>query len=539
VTQLLTPPALEQAGLSADPRLAAPTWDPAAEPRRRSVTRLLVAVQILAALWYFGWLLTPARIGSAWLYGPLVAAELFNLVQAAGFCWTVSKRPRRRQAQPLPGLVDVDVFIPVYNEPVDIVEPTVQAATRLRGARVQVFLLDDGNDPQMQELADRAGAQYLRRPHHTGAKAGNINNALQHTTGEFVVVLDCDHVARPEMLERTLGEFLDQRVALVQTPQYYANTGESAVAAAAWAQQSLFFGSIARGKDSMGAMFCAGTNVVLRRSALAEVGNFPEVSVTEDFLLSVKLHEQGWRTVYVPEVLACGLGPTDMGSYVGQQLRWSRGCLSAAGAILRARLPIRTRLQYLLSSMYFLSGWTLLIYMSLPVIRMLAGDQPLAQAGSDQFLIHFAPYFGLALLIVARAGQGGYSFGGFALAATSWWIHVLSTLRGVLRRPGRFVVTPKREGAGWQPLTVLPSLLAVTTLLGSSVTVLLRSTSPSTLNNVGFAMLHVSVLLCGAAPALRFSRRAPHSSRTPVPSRDQAVSTTLSAPVESARANTS
>jgi cellulose synthase (UDP-forming) len=509
VTQLLTQAALDPAEVTTDPRLAAPTWDPAAEPRRRSMTRLLVTVQIVAAVWYFGWLLAPDRIGARWLYWPLIAAEVFNLVQAAGFCWTVVKRPRRRVVHTLPGVVDVDVFIPVYNEPVEIVEPTVLAATRLRGARVNVVLLDDGNSAAMHELAERAGVAYLRRSHHVGAKAGNINNALRHTTGEYVVILDCDHVARPELLERTLGEFSDPGVALVQTPQYYANTAESSVAAAAWAQQSLFFGSIARGKDSLGAMFCAGTNVVLRREALAAAGNFPEGSLTEDFVLSVTLHERGWRTVYVPEVLACGLGPTDMGSYAGQQLRWSRGCLSAVGTILKARLPFRLRAQYLLSAMYFLSGWTLLIYMSLPVIRMLAGDQPLAQAGSDQFLVHFAPYFALSLLIVARAGQGCYSFGGFALAATSWWIHVLSSLRALFRRPGRFVVTPKQQGSGWQPKVVLPSLVAVAILLGSSVKVLVGSTSPSTLNNVGFAMLHVTVLLCGAAPALRLSHWSP------------------------------
>jgi cellulose synthase (UDP-forming) len=506
----MTPPALESAAVIADPRLAAPTWDPAAEPRRRSVTKLLVTVQILAAVWYFGWLLAPDRVGVRWLYWPLVAAEVFNLVQAAGFCWTVIKRPRRRVVRALPRDVDVDVFIPVYNEPVEIVEPTVLAATKLRGARVNVVLLDDGNSPAMQDLADRCGVSYLRRSHHVGAKAGNINNALRHTKSEFVMILDCDHVARPQMLEQTLGEFNDAQVALVQTPQYYANAAENDVAAAAWAQQSLFFGSIARGKDALGAMFCAGTNVILRREALAAAGNFPEGSLTEDFVLSVKLHERGWRTVYVPEVLACGLGPTDMGSYASQQLRWSRGCLSAVGTILTARLPFRLRVQYLLSSMYFLSGWTLLIYMSLPVIRMLAGDQPLAQAGSDQFLVHFAPYFGLSLLIVARAGQGCYSFGGFALAATSWWIHVLSSLRALFRRPGRFVVTPKQAGSGgWHPRAVMPSLLAVAILLGASVSVLLGSTSPSTLNNVGFAMLHVTVLLCGAAPALRFSRSSP------------------------------
>jgi len=66
-------------------------------------------------------------------------------------------------------------------------------------------------------------------------------------------------------------------VAFVQTPQYYANADRSGVAAAAWAQQSLFFGSIAVARDAMGAMFCCGTNVVFRRAALEAVGYFPPI----------------------------------------------------------------------------------------------------------------------------------------------------------------------------------------------------------------------------------------------------------------------
>ena len=54
----------------------------------------------------------------------------------------------------------------------------------------------------------------------------------------------------------------------MQTPQYYANAGPGTLAAAAWSQQALFFGGIARGKDGLGAMFCCGTNVVFRRAAL-------------------------------------------------------------------------------------------------------------------------------------------------------------------------------------------------------------------------------------------------------------------------------
>jgi cellulose synthase (UDP-forming) len=289
---------------------------------------------------------------------------------------------------------------------------------------------------------------------------------------------------------------------LVQTPQYYANHATNPLASAAWAQQSLFFGIIARGKDGMSSMFCCGTNVVFRREALEDIDGFPEGSLTEDFELSLELHELGWTTAYVAEVLACGLGPEDMAGYVSQQQRWSRGCLSALPAIFRARLPLRQRLQYLLSSMYFLTGWTMLIYMALPVIRITTGVQPLADASADAFLLHFVPYFGFALLNVARAGSGGYTFGAFALSAASFWIHVQSSVLQLLRKPARFVVTPKRAKSGRQPRTVLPALVSVVILGAAALFGLARSQSPATLNNVAFAMLHITVLLAGAWPAL-------------------------------------
>ena len=491
-----------------DPRLGPVPWRADDTPRSRWATRGLLLGAIAVSVWYFAWLLQPARVGTPVLYALLVAAELFNLLQACGFWWTASRDAPRRPVQPLPHARDVDVLIPVYGEPVEVVEPTVAAATRMRGGRVHVAVLDDGDDPAMRAMAYRHAVRYVQRAEHNGAKAGNINHALGVTNSPYVLVLDCDHVPRPEFLERTMGEFADPRLSMVQTPQCYANAHDGGIAASAWAQQALFFGTIARGKDAMGAMFCAGTNVVFRRRALEQVGGFPEDSVTEDFKLSIRLHEAGWRTAYVPEVLALGLGPEDMASYVSQQLRWSRGCLGGIATALRARLPLRVRLQYLLSSMFFLTGWTVLIYMTLPVVRMLTGAQPLAAAHADQFLLHFAPYFCLALGAVARAGRGSYTFGGFTLAATNWWVHVVSSVRALTRRPGRFVVTPKRAGSSWQPGAVWPSLVAVCVLVGAAAYALVGSRSPSSLNNAAFAALHVTILLTGAASALRPRRRA-------------------------------
>jgi cellulose synthase (UDP-forming) len=494
--------------LSTDPRLLPPAWSAASPGRRhRMRLRLCVALCLPLALFYFAWLLDPARIGNPLLYVLLIAAELFNLLQAIGFWWTCTGE---RSRPPL-GLAgehpDVDVLVPVYNEPVDVVEPTIAAARRMHGARVHVWLLDDGARDEMRAMASRQCAGYLRRKHRSGAKAGNINHALRRTRSPVVVVLDCDHVPQRRFLQATLGHLAGPDVAFVQTPQCYANAGSGELAAAAWSQQALFFGAIARGKDGHGAMFCCGTNVVFRREALEDIGGFPEGSVTEDFELSVKLHERGWRSAYVAEVLALGLGPEDMASYVGQQHRWARGCLGAMGAVLRAHLPLKVRLQYLLSCSYFLTGWTVLAYMTFPVVRILTGEQPLAAPAADQFLLHFAPYFGMALSMVAMMGAGAYTFRAFALQSASFWIHVHASLKALLQRPGTFTVTPKRGADGRQPGAMLPALAAAAVLLTVAVAGLVRHRDPSTMNNVAFALVHLTVLSFGVAPALRAVRR--------------------------------
>ena len=494
--------------MTTDPRLLPPAWSASSPGRRHRLRlRLCVLVCLPLALFYFAWLLDPARIGNPVLYMLLVAAELFNLAQAVGFWWTCTGE---RSRPPL-GLAgehpDVDVLVPVYDEPVDVVEPTIAAARRMRGARVHVWLLDDGARDEMRAMASRQGAGYLRRKHRSGAKAGNINHALRRTRSRIVVVLDCDHVPQQRFLQATLGHLAGPDVAFVQTPQCYANAGTGELAAAAWSQQALFFGAIARGKDGHNAMFCCGTNVVFRREALEDVGGFPEGSVTEDFELSIKLHERGWRSAYVPEVLALGLGPEDMASYVGQQHRWARGCLGAMGAVMRARLPLRVRLQYLLSCSYFLTGWTVLAYMTFPVVRILTGQQPLAAPAADQFLLHFAPYFGMALSMVAMMGAGAYTFRAFALQSASFWIHVHASLKALLGRPGSFTVTPKRGADGRQPRAMLPALAAAAVLATVAVAGLVRHHDPSTMNNVAFALVHLTVLSFGVAPALRAVRR--------------------------------
>ena len=85
-----------------DVRLRKVTWDPV--PQTVSVktrVRIMALIGLPLAVWYFGWLLNPDRIGTPVLYGILIAAELFNMIQALGFWWTCATSAcasRRRRA---------------------------------------------------------------------------------------------------------------------------------------------------------------------------------------------------------------------------------------------------------------------------------------------------------------------------------------------------------------------------------------------------------------------------------------------------------
>ncbi len=188
------------------------------------------------------------------------------------------------------------------------------------------------------------------------------------TSGDLVVILDADHVARRDFLVRVIGYFEDDDVAIVQTPQAYRNATESPVARLAHDQQLIFYGPVLRGRNGSNSVFACGTNCVVRRSALEQVGGFDESSVVEDFATSMSIHRLGWRSVYYPYVLAEGLGPTNLAAYSRQQFRWARGSLEALVRLepFRGRLTRSQRFQYLCCTLHYLTGLATVVYVLLP-----------------------------------------------------------------------------------------------------------------------------------------------------------------------------
>ncbi|TDK25555.1 glycosyltransferase [Arthrobacter crusticola] len=240
---------------------------------RNFPARLLVVLTVLLGINYLAWRwLESLNWDAWWIAVPLVAAETYSLIDVGLFGLTVWKK-KQRTAPPAPAGATVDVFITTYNEPPAMVLETALAAKAIRHPH-STWILDDGGRGEVRELARQHGLGYLTRgpdwadrPRH--AKAGNLNNALMETQGEFLLILDADQVPDAAILEKTLGYFNNRRVALVQTPQYFANVPDDDPLGS---QAPLFYGPIQQGKDGWNAAFFCGSNAVLRREALMQLG---------------------------------------------------------------------------------------------------------------------------------------------------------------------------------------------------------------------------------------------------------------------------
>jgi cellulose synthase (UDP-forming) len=208
-----------------------------------------------------------------WVAVPLVVAETYSLIDSLLFGLTMWRLKDRGEPPTAPPDRTVDVVIATYNEPIELVMQTARAAKAITYPH-RTWILDDGNRPEMRAAAEAEGVEWMTRsadwesmPRH--AKAGNLNNALMSLEGEFLLILDADQVPMPEILDRTLGYFEDEKMALVQTPQWFVNVPDSDPLGS---QAPLFYGPIQQGKDGWNAAFFCGSNAVIRREALMHLG---------------------------------------------------------------------------------------------------------------------------------------------------------------------------------------------------------------------------------------------------------------------------
>ncbi len=378
--------------------------------------------------------------------------------------------PADRQTWPT-----VDVFIPTYDEDPNIVRTTVIAATQMDypAEKLRVYILDDGGTrallddadkarasrraarmARVQEIASRYGATYLTRESNEHAKAGNLNQALRHSTGEFIAVLDCDHVPTRDFITQTLGLMLeDPKRFLVQTPHHFVSPDpierNLSLFERAPAENELFYREIQPGLDTWGASFFCGSAALLRRSALEDIGGFATTSITEDAETTLAALARGYNTAYLNTPLVSGLQPETFTGFIGQRTRWSQGMLQIFLIRKPWKMPCLTHMQRLLFTniaLFWLFPVARLLLLLAPIVTLLLGI-PVADARVADVFIYGAPAL-LASVLTANFLHGRLRWPFVSMMyEVIQSVHLtrgIAALVGNLRAP-TFNVTPKGE----------------------------------------------------------------------------------------------
>jgi len=294
---------------------------------------------------------------------------------------------------------DVDVFIPTYNESIEILRRTICGAKNINYENKKVYVLDDGRREAVLNLALQMGVNYITRPDNLYAKAGNINNAMSQTGGSLLLILDADHIPSTTFLERTVPFFSDAKVACVQTIHRFMNAApvqrNLRMEGKLPHEQELFFQISMVGKDHWNAAIFAGSAGLIRRSVLDEMGGMSRGTVIEDCEFSLDMHRRNYVSVYLPEALTIGLSPETLSAYLVQQGRWACGqtqmLVLANPFFIKGKLTLAQRICYLNNNLYYLFGLPRLIYFAIPVLFLLFGVCPTSVSWM-QYLMLASPF---------------------------------------------------------------------------------------------------------------------------------------------------
>jgi cellulose synthase/poly-beta-1,6-N-acetylglucosamine synthase-like glycosyltransferase len=311
---------------------------------------------------------------------------------------------RKRAPQPLAHfgqLPVVTVQLPLFNE-IYVVERLLRSVSELDypPERLQIQVLDDSTDETrdltasyVRRLTARGfDVELIQRADRVGFKAGALEAGLATAKGDFVCILDADFVPQPELLKSTVHFFTDPKVGMIQTRWGHINRGYSLLTRvqAMFLDGHLLLEQVARSRSGRFFNF-NGTAGLWRKSCIAESGGWQHDTLTEDLDLSYRAQLEGWKFVFLTDVVTPAELPVDMNGFKSQQHRWTKGSIQTCKKLLprvwRSRLPLSVKIEatgHLTSNFAYLllaclcvllhpstggpqSGWSRILLIDLPI----------------------------------------------------------------------------------------------------------------------------------------------------------------------------
>jgi len=317
--------------------------------------------------------------------------------------WKYRNRPPRPIAS-FSKLPRITVQLPVYNE-MYVVDRLLKSVSELDYPRelLQVQLLDDSTDDTTGIAATRVAElraagldiEHVHRQDRSGFKAGALENGLSSCKGDFILILDADFVPTRDMLMKTVHYFTDPKIGMIQTRWGHLNRTYSLLTRvqAMFLDGHLLLEQTARSRSGRFFNF-NGTAGLWRRTCIEDAGGWQHDTLTEDLDLSYRAQLNGWRFIFLADLVTPAELPVDMNGFKSQQHRWTKGsiqtCTKLLPSVWRAKLPLLIKLE---ATAHLTSNYAYLLLFFLCLLLHPAMSTGMAHGSLKTLLVDVAIFF--------------------------------------------------------------------------------------------------------------------------------------------------
>jgi cellulose synthase/poly-beta-1,6-N-acetylglucosamine synthase-like glycosyltransferase/uncharacterized protein YjeT (DUF2065 family) len=389
--------------------------------------------------------------------------------------------------EPVPGYLPmVSLHLPAYNEPVEVVQKTLNSLAQLNYPNFEVLVVDNNTPRQetwrpLEEICRKLGPNFhcLHLDQWPGYKSGALNFAVTQTDprAEIIGIIDADYEVDPNFLRELVPAFANPQVAFVQTPQDYHDSKGDVFSESMYRGYKYFFEVSMPSRNERNAIIFAGTMGLIRKSVLEEIGGWDEWCITEDAEASLRILKKGYQSLYINRAFGSGLMPFNFEGLKKQRFRWCFGGIQILKKHWEALMPwahwvdpenkltLAQRYYYLAGGLgWFSDVFNLLFafFLVMGAVFKLFSSPVQVRPLTDTVIIVPAVFLFLHILrfiwvlrnrlkvSLGMAVATMYNF--FSLG----WVVTLACIQGLVQREGVFLRTPKAttSSKAWRAIQV-------------------------------------------------------------------------------------
>jgi cellulose synthase/poly-beta-1,6-N-acetylglucosamine synthase-like glycosyltransferase len=249
-----------------------------------------------------------------------------------------SNRMEEQRLKPLPRREywpKVSILIPAHNEEV-VIRNTLNSMVDLDypSGQLQVIVINDNSSDRTGEIVNEFVEKYsfitaihTFPPEGGKGKSQALNRALKDATGEFIAVYDADNNPERSAVKQLVDTILDRPLIGAVVGKFRVINAKRNLLTSFINIETISFQWMAQAGRWKWFRISTipGTNFLIRRSILDQIGGWDVKALAEDTELSIRVYEEGYEIQFNPLAVTWEQEPETWKVWFKQRTRWARG----------------------------------------------------------------------------------------------------------------------------------------------------------------------------------------------------------------------